>query len=55
MNKRKYIVPQTEVINVETVEMIAVSMSLYDDIEVQSSKQLGNTRRGEWGNRWSEE
>ena len=52
MDKKTYVTPQVEIINVDTNEMLAASMGIHSDIEVQSSDQLGNTRRGEWGNRW---
>ena len=51
--KKEYITPSIEVMNIETVEMMAASvMSIYNDEEVEATSQLGTGRRGEWGNRW---
>ena len=52
MNKKAYIAPAMEVVNVETVEMIAASMRMYDETVDTTSEQLGAGRRGSWGNLW---
>ena len=55
MNKKAYITPEMEVMNVETVEMIATSLSMYSAETVDTSAdgaQYGNGRRGSWGNLW---
>ena len=53
MNKKAYITPAMEVMNVETVEMIATSMAMFSNDEVDTtSEQLGAGRRGSWGNLW---
>ena len=52
MNKKAYIAPAMEVVNVETVEMIAASMRMYDETVDTASEQLGTGRRGSWGNLW---
>ena len=53
MNKKAYIAPAMEVVNVETVEMIATSLAMFSDDEVDTaSEQLGTGRRGSWGNLW---
>ena len=57
MNKKTYITPAMEVMNIETVEMMATSVRMYDD-EVDTSvsgTQLGHGRRGSWGNLWGGE
>ena len=54
MNKKTYITPEMEIMNVETVEMIATSLAMYEDEELDVSEQLGNRRRGTWGNFWAE-
>ena len=57
MNKKAYITPAMEVMNVETVEMIATSMNLYDTDTVDTSEdgvQLGTGRRGSWGDLWGQ-
>ena len=55
MNKKAYITPAMEVMNVETVEMIATSLAMFSEDEVDTSTeggQLGAGRRGSWGNLW---
>lgn len=57
MEKKIYIAPAVETWNVES-EMIATSgvMGIYDD-DVNTSEegtQLGNGRRGHWGDLWNE-
>ena len=51
--KKEYITPSIEVMNIETVEMMAASLAMYDE-EVETTSQLGTGRRGEWGNRWAD-
>ena len=51
--KKEYITPSIEVMNIETVEMMAASLAMYDE-EVETTSQLGAGRRGEWGNRWAD-
>ena len=55
MNKKAYITPTMEVMNVETVEMIATSIALCnDDVDTsEDGAQLGTGRRGSWGNLWN--
>ena len=54
MNKKAYIAPAMELMNIETVEMMATSsLNMYSDTEVDTSEeghQLGTGRRGSWGN-----
>lgn len=58
MNKKAYIAPEMEVMNVETVEMMAQSFAVYSedgdavDTTVEGT-QLGTGRRGTWGNFWN--
>ena len=52
MNKKAYITPAMEVVNVETVEMIAASVMSLNEEEVEVASQLGAGRRGSWGNLW---
>ena len=54
MNKKTYITPEMEIMNVETIEMIATSLAMYEDEELETENQLGNRRRGTWGNFWAE-
>ena len=54
MEKKTYITPEMEVMNIETVEMMAASLGINED-EVDTSEegvQLGTGRRGSWGNLW---
>ena len=56
MNKKTYIAPAMEIMNIETVEMMATSsLNMYSETEVDTSEegnQLGTGRRGSWGNLW---
>ena len=59
MNKKAYITPSMEEMNIETVEMIAMSngddsVMISDDITEDDAK-MGRGRRGAWGNLWSGE
>ena len=51
--KKTYIAPEMEVMNIETVEMIAASMRMYEGEVNTEDEQLGNDRRGTWGNLWN--
>ena len=53
--KKTYMTPEMEVMNIETVEMIAASMRMFND-EVNTEEegaQLAGDRRGTWGNLWN--
>ena len=59
MEKKVYIKPEIEVLEIETVEMIASSL-IFKDGEVDTeSGQLSNSyrpdRRGQWGDLWGAE
>lgn len=51
--KKTYITPEMEVMNIETVEMIATSTMNLND-EGGEEQSLSNGRRGTWGNLWSD-
>ena len=54
MEKKEYIKPEIEVIEIESVEMIASSL-VFNDENVNTSTpgiQLSNGRRGKWGDLW---
>ena len=54
MEKKEYIKPEVEVIEIESVEMIASSL-VFNDGSVDTSQdgiQLSNGRRGKWGDLW---
>ena len=53
--KKTYISPLMSEVNVEAANMLAASVQLYSDKEVNTATegaQLGGERRGEWGNLW---
>ena len=55
MNKKAYITPEMEVMNIETVDMMATSVLGISETDVDTTEegaQLGNGRRGSWGNLW---
>ena len=54
MDKKIYIAPEMEEMNVEAMEMIASSLAMYGDEKLDAENQLGNRRRGTWGNFWAE-
>ena len=53
MNKKEYIAPECEVIEMETVSMIAASndkpITPDEDVDIELNS---NRHRGEWGNLW---
>lgn len=52
MNKQTYIAPAMEVMNIETVEMMAASIAV---VNAEGDEMLGNDRRGSWGDLWNGE
>ena len=57
MEKKSYIKPEVEGLEIETVEMIATSLIFDDEVEVDSeTEQLvviyKPNRRGKWGDLW---
>ena len=54
MEKKTYIKPEIEVVEIESVEMMAGSL-VFNDGNVNTSTpgtQLSNGRRGKWGDLW---
>ena len=51
--KKAYMTPEMEVMNIETVEMIAASLGKGDDFNTEEEGQLAGDRRGTWGNLWN--
>ena len=49
--KKTYIAPEMEVMNIETVEMIAASINT-NETAVSADEAWSNDRRGGWGNLW---
>ncbi len=54
MNKKTYIAPAMELMNIETVEMMAASLGINEQTVDTTTDQLGTGRRGTWGNLWDE-
>ena len=50
MEKETYIAPQMEVIEIESVEMMATSLVFNE--EGGNEESLSNGRRGKWGDLW---
>lgn len=56
MEKKKYITPECEVIEMEIMSMIAASSDwgIGDDYDENDPNDMVNKHRGEWGNLWSD-
>lgn len=54
MNKKAYITPEMELMNIETVEMMAASLGISEQTVDTTTDQLAGGRRGTWGNLWDE-
>jgi hypothetical protein len=55
--KKTYIVPKVQILDYQSAQMIASSMGVYSSTTVDTEEeggQLGNNRRGTWGDLWSE-
>ena len=54
--KKTYVSPLMVEVNVAAENMLAASLGIHSDKEVDTSNggQLGGNRRGEWGNLWQE-
>ena len=54
MEKKKYIAPSMEIVEIEMVSMIAASNQFdITDTETDKGAELSNRRRGTWGNLWA--
>ena len=51
--KKTYIQPEIEVIQLDAVEMIAISIPKEDETPADDSDGLAPGRRGTWGNLWN--
>ena len=53
--KKNYISPLATEVNIAAENMVAASLGIHSDKEVDTSNggQLGGNRRGEWGNLWN--
>ena len=54
MDTKKYIAPECEVVEMEFMNMIAASLGIGDDKEVNDAEDMSNRHRGEWGNLWAD-
>ena len=53
MNKKTYIAPAVEVLDMAVVEMMAASNDLFiSDETTDADADMSNDRRGSWGNFW---
>ena len=55
MNKQTYITPAMEIMNIETVDMMAASLGINEQTVDTTTEQLGAGRRGAWGDLWGGE
>ena len=59
MEKKEYIAPRCEIIEMENAQMLCASngdnvLNVYGDITDEDAK-MSNSRRGTWGNLWKYE
>lgn len=54
MNKKIYIAPAMEIVEIEMVTMLAASV-LVSDTPTDDDAVMSNRRRGTWGNLWATE
>ena len=54
MEKKKYIAPAMEIVEIEVVSMLAASneLGVFDE-ETGADAVMSNRRRGTWGNLWA--
>lgn len=59
MNKKKYIAPAVEVVEMGSISMFAGSVQnggqIGGDPTKPPTEELSNNRRGQWGNLWAED
>lgn len=54
MEKKAYIKPSAEVIEIDTVQMLAASAEDIPVVDEGGTEILSNDRRGTWGNLWDD-
>ena len=54
MEKKEYFAPVCEVIELETISMLAGSINQKYEKEEEDIELQSNRHRGEWGNLWSD-
>ena len=53
MNKNAYITPEMEIMNVETVDMMATSLIIEEEeVDSKTEQHSHGRRRGSWGDLW---
>lgn len=55
MKKKEYIKPSAEVVEIETVQLLAASAEDIPVVDGEGTDILSNDRRGKWGNLWDNE
>ncbi len=56
MEKKKYIAPQMEVVDLDVVTMLATSKNVgVFDTPTDADAVMSNRRRGTWGNLWTKD
>ena len=51
MEKKKYISPVSEIVEIATLHMLALSK---DDVQIDDEEQMSNEFRGDWSNIWED-
>lgn len=54
MKKKIYTAPECLVVEIETVNMMAVSFPVGEDKPENDPEDMSNRRRGEWGSLWND-
>ena len=53
MEKKEYIAPECLIVEMETVNILALSVPIEGSVDENESEDMGaNRHRGEWGNLW---
>ena len=50
MEKKKYISPVSEIVEIGTLHMLALSKEI--DVQIDDEEQMSNEFRGDWDNIW---
>lgn len=50
MEKKKYISPVSEIVEIATLHMLALSKE--SDVQIDDEEQMSNEFRGDWDNIW---
>ena len=52
MEKKKYISPVSEIVEIGTLHMLALSKEI--DVQIDDEEQMSNKFRGDWDNIWQD-